>query len=94
MLTGALDQAVVTGFAGDVLTVAFKSPFVLGLFKPHQQQLEQAAAQVAGRAIKISLVIDENLPSPALNKLSEPDRSNLTGAMKIFGATDVEKLND
>ena len=93
-LSSILYQAVVTGFANDVLTLSFRSSVIAELFKSHQQKFEQTAAQVAGRAIKVSVVVDENLPPPVLNKLSEPERSILAGAMKTFKASDAMKIND
>jgi len=93
-LNSLIEQAVVTNFSDDVLTLAFKSSVVAGLFEQHRQQFEEAVAQVAGRAIKISIVTDKNLPPPVLNKLPEPDRSHLADAMKVFNASDAVKIND
>ncbi|MBR3499739.1 MAG: DNA polymerase III subunit gamma/tau [Selenomonadaceae bacterium] len=92
-LNKLLDQAVVRKFSGDVLTLAFKSSGVANLLdKIHRRQFEEAAAKVAGRAIKLSVVVDENLPSPALNKLFGTERSNLENAIKTFDATDAVKI--
>ena len=88
------DKAVVTGFTGNAMTLAFKSDVMANMFKKTQQQFEQTLAQVAGRAIKVSVVIDTNLPSPILKNMSEPDRSNLAGAMEVFHASDAAKIND
>ena len=60
----------------------------------HRQNFEEAVAQVAGRAIKISVVTDKTLPPPVLNKLPEPDRSHLADAMKLFNASDAVKVSD
>ena len=91
-LNFVLEKAVVTGFADDVLTLSFKSEVVAGLFKQNLPQLEDAAKQIAGRAIKFSVVVDPNLPPPVLNQMSEPARSNLVGAMKVFQASDADKI--
>ena len=64
------------------------------LFKMRIQQFEEIAARVAGKTIKISVAVDENLPPPVLNKMSEPDRSNLVSAMKTFKASDAVKISD
>ena len=94
-LAASVDKAVVTNFSGDVLTLAFKSSIMVGLFEQqHKQQFEQEISRVAGRTIKISVVVNENLPPPVLNKLPEPDRSNLDVAMKVFHASDAVKIND
>ena len=92
-LTTVIDQAVVTGFADDVLTLAFKSTMMPTIFEMHREEIEQAAAQVAGRAIKFSVVTDPNLPPPVLSKMSDPERSNLAGAIKIFQASDATKIS-
>ena len=93
-LKSLADKAVVTNFADDTLTLCFKSDATATLFKNFQQNsFEQLATQVAGREIKISVVVDENLLPPFLNNMPEPKRSNLVGAMKIFQANDVEKIN-
>ena len=90
-----LDQAVVKNFSGDALTLAFRSSSVASVVeRMHRKQIEEAAAQVAGRAIKLSAVVDENLPSPVLNNLSGFAQTNLVNAMKTFGATDAVKIND
>ncbi|MBR0261289.1 MAG: DNA polymerase III subunit gamma/tau [Selenomonadaceae bacterium] len=93
-VTATTDAAAVTNFADDTLTLVFRSDALANVFKKNQRQFEQAAAQVAGRAIKFSVVVDVNLPPPVLNKMSEPYRSNLVGAMKIFNATDATKVSD
>ena len=89
-----LEKAVVMSFTGDALTLGFKGEGVAGVFKRHQQRFEQAAEKFAGRAIKVSVVVDKNLPPPVLNQMTEPARSNLVGAMKVFNASDVTKIND
>ncbi len=92
-LKSLADKAVVTNFADDTLTLCFKSDAVAAVFKDtHQNNFEQLAAQVAGREIKISVVIDKNLPPPFLNNMPEPERSNLVNAMKTFQATDAAKI--
>lgn len=88
------DKVVVTSFTGDVLTLGFKSDILASQFERVRQQFEQTTAQVAGRAIKIAIVVDKNLLPPLLNRMTEPDRSNLMGAMQLFKANDVTKLND
>ncbi len=89
-----LDKAVVTGFAGDVLTVSFKTETWAGVFKGNLPAIEQATAQVAGRAIKIVVNVDSSLPPSFLGKMAEPARSNLAGAMQVFQASDAAKIND
>lgn len=91
-LTFMLEKAVVTNFTGDVLTLGFKGEGVAGMVKQKLPQTEDAAKQVAGRAIKISVVVDPNLPPPALNRMSEPARSNLVDAMQVFKASDFDKV--
>ena len=94
-LSSLIEQAAVMNFSGDVLTLGFRSQVMSGLFEQqHRQEFEQTAARVAGRTIKISVITDKNLPPPVLNKLPEPDRSNLAGAMKIFHASDAVKVSD
>ncbi len=90
-----VNKAIALNFAGNVLTLGFKSPAMANLFKTsYLSKFERAAAQVVGRAVKISVVFDENLPLPILSNMSEPARSNLAGAMDIFHASDAAKLND
>lgn len=90
-----VDKAVVTNFSGDAMTLAFKSDAMAELFKnSHQLKFEQAVERIAGRAIKISVVVDKNLPAPVLQNLSEPARTNLAGAMNLFRADDADKIND
>ena len=90
-----IDKAVVQGFANDTLTLAFRSPTMESVFKAtHQMKFERVAAQVVGRKIKVSVVVDENLPPPVLKNMPEPDRTNLAVAMDIFQATDATKIND
>lgn len=91
-LTVMLNKAVVTGFADDVLTLSFKGEGVAGIIKRNLPQAEDAAKQVAGRAIKISVVVDPNLPPSVLNQMSEPARSHLVNAMKVFQASDADKI--
>ncbi len=93
-LGATFDQAVVKNFSGDVLTVAFKSDGMARMFEMSRQRFEERAAQVVGREIKISVAVDESLPPPVFNKMSETDRSNLAHAMKTFKASDVTKIND
>ena len=88
------DKAVVANFAGNTLAVVCKSPFVASKVKEVQQRFEQIASEDAGRAIKISVTVDKNLPPPVLNNLPEPDRTNLVGAMETFNASDAIKIND
>ena len=94
VLKSVFDKAVVTNFAGNTLTIAFKSPFIADKFKVAKQKFEETAANSAGRTIKISIVVDENLPPPVLNNMPEPDRTNLAGAMETFKASDATKIND
>ena len=88
------DKGVVMSFAGDTLTVGFKTDFFADKLRKAQKDFERLAAQSAGRAIKISVVVNDNILPPVVNSLTEPARTNLAGAMKIFKATDAVKLND
>lgn len=88
------EKAVVTNFAGDVLTVGFKTKFFADKLEKAGKDFERLAAQVTGRAIKLSVVVDDNILPPVVNSLPEPARSNLIGAMKIFKVSDAVKLND
>lgn len=88
------DKIVVTSFAGDTLTLGFKSDAWASMFNNHKQAFEQAAEQFAGRPIKIAVVVDKNLSPSILQDMPEPDRSNLAGAMKVFHATNAAKIND
>ncbi len=88
------DKGVVMNFVGDTLTVGFKTDFFANKLRKAQKDFEKLAAQSAGRTIKISVVVDDNILPPVVNSLTEPARSNLAGAMKIFKATDAVKLND
>jgi hypothetical protein len=67
---------------------------MVDLFNKNQARIEQTLAQVAGRTIKTTALVDKNLPPPVLNNMSEPDRSNLIGAMHVFNASDVAKIID
>ena len=89
-----IDKAIVTSFVNDALTLGFKSPHLANLFEERQQKFERTISKVAGRAIKVSFIVDDNLPPPILKYMSEPERSNLVGAMKVFNASDATKIND
>ena len=93
-VTSLLEKAIVTSFKSDTLTLGFKSEMMANVFKSNQEQFERAAERIAGRAIKISVVVDPNLPPPVLNNMPEPARSNLAGAMQVFNASDAAKIND
>ena len=93
-LSFVLSKAIVMKFAGDTLTLGFKSAAIANEFKKSQTQFEEVIAQSANRAIKISVEVDENLLPPAVNNLAEPARSNLVSAMKFFNASDVMKISD
>ena len=93
-LSSLLEKSIVVSFAGDTLTLGFKGEGVAGLFKNKMRQFEQVAEQIAGRAIKISVVVDPNLPPPVLNSMPEPARSYLAGVMQVFNASDATKIND
>ncbi|MBR4151563.1 MAG: DNA polymerase III subunit gamma/tau [Selenomonadaceae bacterium] len=88
------DKAVVTGFINETLTVAFKSKFYADMLVKAQKDFEQLAAQVAGKTIKLSVVVDEKLPPPVLNNMTEPARSNLANSMEILHAVDAVKINN
>lgn len=88
------DMAIVTGFADDLLTVGFRAPAIAAIFEKSHKKFEQKSAQVVGRTIKLSIFVDENLPPPVLNKMSEPERSILESTMKLLKASDAIKVND
>lgn len=93
-LTKIFDKATVTSFAVNDMTLGFKSPTMADMARKYQQQFEEATAKAAGRTIKISVVVDKNLPSPVLRNMSEPERSNLANAMDAFQASDATKIKD
>ena len=93
-LQTAFDKAVILSFSGDVLNLAFKSPFMADRLKKFQKKFEQTATEIAKRPIKISVTVDENLPPPILKNMPEPDRTYLVGTMNIFGASDLTKIKD
>lgn len=93
-LDSIVDKAVVTNFVDDALTVGFQSVVLANMFKKLQQKFEQIAFKITERAIKLSVVVDNNLPPPILSRLPEPDRSNLAGAITFFNASDATKIND
>ena len=93
-LTKIFDKATVTSFTGKEMTLGFRGRGAAGLFKSHQQQFEEAVARVAGRAIKVSVVVNEHLLSPVLRNMPEDERANLEGAMNILNASDVTKIKD
>jgi len=88
------EKAVITNFKGDTLTIAFRSPIFVSMMKKHQKLFEETAVQFAKRAIKISVVHDDNLPLPILKNMTELARSNLVNAMDILHANDAEKITD
>lgn len=92
-LDALLAKAIVTDFSGDVMTLGFKSATLANMFeKNHLAQFEQAFKKLTGQAIKISVLVDKNLPAPILNQVNEPDRTALADAMNAFGATDATKI--
>ena len=94
-LAKLLAAAVVRNFTGEELTLAFSSSGTLKLFNSmHRRQFEQLASQFAGRAIKVSGVVDESRPLPAPNNSSDPDEKYLAGVKKIFQTSEAVKLND
>lgn len=93
-LTKIFDKATVTGFTGNEMTLGFKGEGGAGLFKRNQQRFEEIIAQVAGRTIKISVFVDKNLSPTVLRNMSEPERSNLAGAIDAFQASDATKIKD
>ena len=94
MLKTLIGKAVVTNFSSDTLTVTFKSTLTADRFKRSQAKFEETAAQSAKRPIKISVIVDESLLPPVVNKMAEPARSNLATAMDFFHATNATKIND
>ena len=93
-LTKIFDKATVTSFTGNEMTLGFRGEGAAGLFKSNQQRFEEAIAKVAGRAIKVSVIVDKSLPPPILKNMPEDERANLAGAINILNASDVTKIND
>ncbi|MBD3879274.1 MAG: DNA polymerase III subunit gamma/tau [Quinella sp. 1Q5] len=93
-LTKIFDKATVVGFTGNEMTLGFRGEGAAGLFKSNQQSFEQAVAQTAGQAIKVSVVVDKNLPLPVLRNMPEPERTNLASAIDIVQASEATKIND
>ena len=93
-LTKIFDKATVISFTGDKITLGFKGKGVAGMFESNQQLFDKAIAKAAGRAIKVSTVVDENLPLPILKNMPEPERVNLANAINILQASDATKIND
>ena len=93
-LAKRFDKAAVIGFTGNEITLGFKSDVFADMFRNKQERFEKAAAQTAGRAIKVSVIVDKNLPPPVLRNMPEPERTNLEGAMNILQASDATKIND
>ena len=92
-LDSIVDKSLVTNFSGDVLTVSFKSPILAGMFeKNFLAKFEQSIADEIGHPIKISAVVDKDLSAPILERVNEPERSVLEGAMSFFGASDAKKV--
>lgn len=94
MLAGIFQQAVVTNFTGGVLTLTFKAEVIANMLKGSQRRFEQIATEKFGRTIKISIVVDKDIPPPILNHMPEQERLNLVGAMNVLGATDAVKIKD
>lgn len=92
-LAPVFDKAVVTSFVDDALTVGFKSKILADVLKKLQEKFEQITLKITGRTIKLSVVVDKDLPPPILSRLPEPDRSNLAGAIKVFQASDATKIS-
>ena len=94
-LVACLNQAVVKNFDGGVLTVAFKSKTLADMyFKDHQEKFSDALAKIAGHSIKVNAVIDEKLLPAFVDRMPEPDKTNLTNAINIFDAADVSKIKE
>ena len=90
-----LDKALVLNFSGNVMTLGFKSDVLANMFtKSGLARFEQAAAQVAGRPIKISVVTDKNMSPPVLDRMNESERKVLADAIDFFRASDATKIND
>lgn len=88
-----VDKAIVVNFSGDAMTVGFKSPTLSNMFeKNYLTKFEQALAEKTGRPIKVSVVYDKNLSAPILDRVDEPERSVLEGAINFFGASDAKKV--
>lgn len=92
-LSGIVDKAIVMNFSGNAMTIGFKSPTLASMFeKNYLTKFEQAFAEETGRPIKISVIVDKNLSAPILDRVDEPERSVLEGAMHFFGASDAKKV--
>ncbi|MBR3746423.1 MAG: DNA polymerase III subunit gamma/tau [Selenomonadaceae bacterium] len=92
-LSGIVDKAIVMNFSGNAMTIGFKSPILSSLFeKNFLTKFEQTFAEETGRPIKISVIVDKNLTAPILDRVDEPERSVLEGAMNFFGASDAKKV--
>ena len=92
-LNGIVDKALVVNFSGNTMTVGFKSPTLASMFERNfLTKFEQTFAEETGRPIKISIIVDKNLSSPILDRVDEPERSVLEGAMNFFGASDAKKV--
>ncbi|MBR1645588.1 MAG: DNA polymerase III subunit gamma/tau [Selenomonadaceae bacterium] len=94
-LDGIVDKALVINFSGNAITIGFKSPTLASMFeKNFLKKFEQTFAEETGRPIKISVIVDKNLSSPILDRVDEPERSALAGAMNFFGASDAKKIRE
>ena len=88
------DKASVVSFGNGTLQLGFKSIITANIFKKVQQEFERQASKNMGQTIKFSYVVDEKLPSPVPNGMTEPARTNLANAMGAFQASGVVKIND
>ncbi len=93
-LYAAANNAIVVGWTGEVLTLGFKADFTKKLFEKHEQTLAQGLTETAGREVKIETIVNTKLPPPILDRLPEPDKSNLGKAMDIFNSSEAKKIEE
>ena len=90
-----VERSVIKDFSGDELKIAFKSKIFADMFeKSYRRSFEDALNEFVGRQIKVTAVIDEKMSPPILERMSEPDKSNLKNAMDIFQADTAQKIKD
>lgn len=90
-----VEKSVVKNFSGDEMKISFKSKFLVDMFeKSYHKSFEDTVTEFAGRQIKVTAVVDEKMPAPILERMSEPDKSNLKNAMDIFQSDKVQKIQD
>ena len=90
-----LKSAVVVDFSDDTFTVGFKVGIVEEIFKNNcLSALEKNLTEEVGRNIKIKTIVDKNLPSAVLERMSGSEKSSLKNAMDAFQTDDVQKISE